>query len=68
MNRVFRGSTALVPFWYSRVGLSFVVFELLEKNGNVCDGAWDSIVSVLKSREGPFVNGVYKEVYEGRCD
>ena len=57
-----------MPFWQSGAGLSFVAFELFGGSRNVCDGACDSVVNGLKSREGPFVNGVYKEVYEGRCD
>ena len=40
------------------------------KNKNVCDGALDSVVSGLKSREGPFVSfrkifKFSKEIFEG---
>ena len=72
MNRFFRGSTALLPFWQSGVGLSFVA--LFWKDGaDGCNSVGcgfcgvrgvvaSTLVSGLKSREGPFVD--FRKVFE----
>ena len=69
MNRVFRGSTALLPFWQGGTGLSFVA--LFWKNGDnggdsICSGDCGAVASTFasggKTRYGPFVG--FKKVFE----